>query len=432
VIDLSKDYWDAWLEYSILGGLMLSESPPTVAVDLDPEWFTSTARSETYSAIIELVTRGKLPDELSVWKQLQSWGWKTGAANICEIAASAPLTHNLGIWANKLAEEGRKRQIGNQVRSALEEDPAIDPDVLAGRIQDAVKTHRMKDSVERPRRIRSVLKNVVDQLEQEAINPQESRVLKTGLPDLDEVCCLLPRELTVIAGRPGMGKTALAGLIAANCARDQSGGSVALFSLEMSDSAIVRRMVAAESKIKADQLVNATASGRNEIVQALHAIHDMNLWIDDRPRTGGARIRQVLSRLDKPWLVIVDYLQLMEMNRNAERRDLQLGDLTKELKAISKEFDCHVIVLSQLNRAVEKRQPPKPNISDLRDSGNIEEDADRVLLLYRAGYYSESEDQGTAEIIIGKQRNGQTGSVHVAWRPETQTFGALSRYEYGG
>jgi replicative DNA helicase len=155
--------------------------------------------------------------------------------------------------------------------------------------------------------------------------------------------------------------------------------------------------------------------------------------IDSRSNINTDSMRHALERVGDVRLVVLDYLQLAKMDAKLERQDLRVGAVTKGLKAIAKEFDCHVIALSQLNRGVESRESKRPAISDLRDSGNIEQDADNIWMLYRDDYYNdETQDKGIAEINVAKNRHGSTGVVKVSWRPEIQTFGSLARRGEGG
>lgn len=260
------------------------------------------------------------------------------------------------------------------------------------------------------------------------LNPQGGRLCRTGLRDLDDLLRLDGKDLTIVAGRPSMGKTALAANIAAACADDATLGSVAMFSLEMAAEKLGARLMQREAREHKGDLQAAMRAGRiSEIAQKLYGLH---LHIDDRPALSIEQIRAQLARLNRVRLVVVDYLQLASTGkRNDKRHDLEVGALTKGLKALAKEFDCHVVCLSQLNRDVEKRPTKKPTMADLRDSGNIEEDADNILLMYREEYYfrEKPEAKGIAQILVEKQRDGETGVVHVAWIAERQAFEDLER-----
>jgi len=252
----------------------------------------------------------------------------------------------------------------------------------------------------------------------EAAGDRKSRVIKTELRDLDDELQLIPAALTVIAGRPGMGKSALAANISSNVAK-QSDGAVALFSLEMSTSEMIRRVVAAETGVSVRSMAHKLDN--KDFHDAWQRLSKIKLWIDDRSGLNVQDIRSSMLRLPKVDLCVVDYLQLTKMGK-AERHDLRVGEVTKGLKALSKEFDCHVIALSQLNRGVEQRDDKRPRLSDLRDSGNIEEDADNVLFVYRPSYYGLDDDFTRAEIIIDKHRHGRTGSVFLTWDGACQRF----------
>lgn len=256
--------------------------------------------------------------------------------------------------------------------------------------------------------------------------------IASGLSDFDHLTGgFQPSDLIIIAARPSMGKTALALNIARNAA--VKGHGVAFFSLEMSDEQLTQRLIASEGRVSLWRLRNGfidmdmwdamnTASG---------TLHDVPLYIDDTASISiidvKARLRRLMQR--KPLgLVVIDYLQLMRGHNN-ERRELEISDISRSLKAIAKEFGLPVIALSQLNRKVEERANKRPILSDLRESGSIEQDADVVAFIYRDEVYnSDTHHKGTAEIILGKQRNGPTGITTVAYQSEYTQFVDLDKF----
>jgi replicative DNA helicase len=180
-------------------------------------------------------------------------------------------------------------------------------------------------------------------------------------------------------------------------------------------------MLAREGQVAMSTLPAKAAAG--ELADVAERVHSLNCYIDDRPNLSMAAVYSALSQINEPIrLVVFDYLQLAKMDESEKNHAVRVGQVTKGLKGIAKEFKCHVVGLSQLNRGVESRKPPRPELRDLRDSGNIEEDSDNVLALYRPSYYDKSQPKDEAEIIILKQRNGDTGIVEVAWNAQTQTF----------
>lgn len=256
--------------------------------------------------------------------------------------------------------------------------------------------------------------------------------LATGFYGLDrETAGLQKSDLVLIAGRPAMGKTAFALNIAENAVL-RSGKKTALFSLEMSKEQLVNRMVSMDSHVDAQKIRTGNLSEEEwtKVVDSIRKISNAQLYIDDASGATVADIRTKCRRLmlEKGLdLVIIDYLQLMEgSGRRGENRQQEISEITRGLKIMAKELDVPVIVLSQLSRAVEQRPDKRPVLSDLRESGAIEQDADIVMLLHRDDYYhADSKDRNMAEVIIAKQRNGPTGTVKLAWLPHITKFGNL-------
>ena len=416
---------ETMLEEAVLGGMLLHEGPwPSEVMDLEPEYFQSQHRAEIFQAMQDLVENHKGVDPVSVTARLIGWEMEGHAAYLCQLEGDTPTSANLAHWAGLLVEIGRKRHAERAVREAVARvGSSGSADELAIGVQDALRDIRPRtEGGLRP--IRDGIQPTLAELELEHEHPELARIAITGLADLDRIASLRAGELTIIAARPSMGKSALAGNIAAHCGKDQCRGAVAMFSLEMDLISLVRRMMAGASGFATDLLPEKACAG--DLVEACAALHGLNLFIDDRPTLTVSAIRQALARLGQIRLVILDYLQLATMDQTDDNFAVRVGRVTKGLKAIAKEFNCHVIALSQLNRSVEARRPPVPRLSDLRDSGEIEQDADNVWFLYRGHYYNVLEPAGVAEIHVAKQRNGKTGIVKVAWRAEAQMFSNLA------
>jgi replicative DNA helicase len=255
----------------------------------------------------------------------------------------------------------------------------------------------------------------------------------TGFTDLDRrTSGLQPSDLIIIAGRPGMGKSAF-GLNIAQHVGVRVSRPVAIFSLEMSKEQLVTRMLCAEARVDSTKL--RTGFLRRDdwplLTKAAGTLSEARIYIDDTPAQTAldirSKARRLRSELGDLALVIVDYLQLMQGRRGTENRQQEVSEMTRALKALAKELDVPVVALSQLSRAVEARKPPRPQLSDLRESGAIEQDADVVCMIYRDEIYDEeSMDKGVAEIIIAKQRNGPTGIVKLAFQGEFTRFSNLA------
>ena len=258
--------------------------------------------------------------------------------------------------------------------------------------------------------------------------------LATGFTDLDQMTSgLQPSDLIIIAARPSMGKTALALTLAQNSAIQEK-ATIALFSLEMSKEQLVMRMISSEARVDAHRFrtgfLNRDEWGR--LAEAIGTLSEAKIYIDDTPGISvlemRAKARRLAAETKKLDLVIVDYLQLMAGSRRTESRQQEVSQISRELKGLAKELNVPVIALSQLSRAPEARNPPRPMLSDLRESGSIEQDADVVAFIYREEYYAkdldafEEEKKNVAEIILSKQRNGPTGNVKLAFLKEFTRF----------
>ena len=282
--------------------------------------------------------------------------------------------------------------------------------------------------------IRSVVMRSLESIEAAAKNKGAVTGLATGFLDLDYMTAgLQPSDLILIAARPSMGKTAFV-LNVAEYVTLRSGVTTAFFSLEMSKDQLVKRILSMNSKVDSQILRTGQLGDEDwlKLVESARLVGNSSLLIDDTP---GISVTELRSRCRKfklehnLGLVIIDYLQLMTgSRRTAESRQQEVSDISRSLKALAREINVPVIALSQLSRAVEQRPDKRPMLSDLRDSGAIEQDADVVMFLYRDEYYNkDSEDAGISEIIIGKQRNGPTGTVKLAYLSQFTKFANLER-----
>jgi replicative DNA helicase len=261
--------------------------------------------------------------------------------------------------------------------------------------------------------------------------------VRSGLKDLDHYTAgFQPSDLIIIAARPSMGKTALALNIAFNASYDKPQTPVALFSLEMSKEQLVRRLLSSIGQVDASQIRRAAFLTHQEwahLQEAAGFLIDCPIYIDDTPAASVLEIRAKCRRLKaegKLGMVIIDYLQLMRGRGDAPSREQEISEISRSLKALAKELQVPVVALSQLNRRVEERPNKRPQLADLRESGAIEQDADVILFIYRDEVYREdSPDKGTAEVIIGKQRNGPTGKVRLSFRDKYTRFDTLEKEE---
>jgi replicative DNA helicase len=285
--------------------------------------------------------------------------------------------------------------------------------------------------------VRQVLPDVLDRLSELAENGKTLPGLSTGLSAIDEKIAGLNRsDLILLAARPGMGKTSMALNVALSVAK-QSKKTVAVFSLEMSREQLVTRLLSSQALVENNRLKtgNLRETDWEKIASAATVLNQTDLRIDDNPLLTVADMNAKCRRLDNLGLVVIDYLQLMTSAGGREysgaNRQQVVSDISRMMKIMAKELDVPVICLSQLSRANEKRDDKRPMLSDLRESGAIEQDADIVLFLYRDDYYNEeSEKHNIAECIVAKNRHGDTGKVELRWMPEYTTFGTLeNRYD---
>ena len=254
---------------------------------------------------------------------------------------------------------------------------------------------------------------------------------KSGFADLDHVITGLSRsDLIIVAARPAMGKSVFALNLAANFARHNKDSEAVIFSLEMSKEQNVTRMLSSESFVELDYLMKGNISGDQwtKLAKGAESLSGMNIYLDDTAGITVPQMKAKLRRLKRPGLVIIDYLQLMNSSRRIENRVNEISEITRQLKLMAKELDIPVITLSQLSRAVESRTDKRPMLSDLRESGSIEQDADIVMFLYRDAYYNkDTPDPTIAECIVAKNRHGETGTVNLRFSGQYQLFTGVSR-----
>ena len=382
---------------------------------------------------VDLVTLQDKLKEKDVPKEIQSVEF------IRDLVTSVPTSANVKYYANIVKENAMKRKL-IRVTEDIENECYVgkvgiysifdktEHDVFA-----LLSSRQTGDYVP----IRQVVMNALEKIEK--ASQQEGTVtgIPTGFIDLDyRTAGLQPSDLILIAARPSMGKTAFVLNIAQYTAFHQN-LAVAIFSLEMSKEQLVNRMFSLESRVDAQALRTGNLSDADweKLVEGAGIIGDSRLIIDDTP---GISISEMRSKCRKYKLeqgldlIIIDYLQLMSgSGRGSESRQQEISDITRSLKALARELSVPVIALSQLSRAVEQRPDHRPMLSDLRESGAIEQDADVVMFIYRDDYYNKDTDlKGISEIIIAKQRNGPIGTVNLAWLPEYTKFANLERKDF--
>lgn len=438
-------------EQSVLGGLLRDNNAwDRINGHVSAADFYRYDHRIIFQAIISLIDAGKPADVITVNEALVGMGKADdcgGMRYLNAMAQNTPSTANIGRYAEIVRNRGIIRQLitaANEICDDAyrlrDDDPAGLLDRAESRIL-AIAEGRSRGT-DGPVPLRPFLNTVVEEVDamNAQDNPSEITGISTSFVDLDRLTSgLQPGDLVVVAGRPSMGKTAFAVNIGENVAIE-SGLPVVIFSMEMGGAQLARRMISSTGRLNQQNLRTGRLDEREWplLTHALQKLHDAPVFVDETgslsPTELRARARRLARKEGKLGLVIVDYLQLMVANNHdqsrPENRANEVADFSRSLKSLAKELGCPVIALSQLNRAVDQRPNKRPMMSDLRESGAIEQDADVIIFLYRDEVYNpDSPDKGTAEAIIGKQRMGPIGTVRLTWTGEHSRF---ANYVSGG
>ncbi len=420
-------------ELAVLGGVMLDpEALERLEGSLLPEHFYIERHRLIFNAMLELARNGQPVDAVTVKdfleqrNQLDTCG---GEAYLADLISAIPTAANVPHYAEIVRSRAVLREL-LQVCSRVSQRVYEEPSLNVGEHLDQAE-QEMLAVAEKFNRARPTFSKMSDlmaegyrQLEARYAEKKAITGVPTGYADLDEITSGLQRgDLIVIAGRPSMGKTAFAMNLARNAAVESDDPkAVAVFSLEMSSQQLALRMLASEARVDMKLLRTGRFSAEDWRKLANHSgtLAAAPIFIDDTPAISVLELRSKCRRLKKEHdgldLVIIDYLQLMSGRADAERREQEISEITRSLKGLAKELDVPVIALSQLNRSLESRGDKRPMMSDLRESGAIEQDADLIAFIYRDEVYNKKPDnEGLAEIIIAKQRNGPTGTVNLTF-----------------
>ena len=438
-------------EQSVLGGLLLDNSAWDRAADvLSDGDFYRYEHQLIFKAIHQMINASKPADVITVYENLQNQGKSAdigGIAYLNALAQSVPSAANM----RRYAEIVRERAILRKLVTASDEiaSAAFSPQGKAvSAILDEAESKILKIGEEGNRNkqgfhsMDNLVVSLLDRVQELADNGAEDVTgVRTGYFEMDSMTAGLQKgDLIVLAARPSMGKTAFALNIGENVAVNE-GLPVAVFSMEMGASQLALRMVGSIGRINQQNLRTGrlTDDEWGRLSETVDKLKTANVFIDETPALTPSELRSRARRLARQFggtlgLIIVDYLQLMSgSGGNEENRATVIGEISRGLKALAKELQCPVIALSQLNRSVETRPDKRPMMSDLRESGAIEQDADVIMFIYRDDYYNkESKIPGTAEIIIGKQRNGPVGSVHLAFVKSNTRFENLAPGSFTG
>ncbi len=432
-------------EQAVLGGLLLENGAwDRIADQVGESDFYRQDHRQLLRAITRLIAENKPADVVTVAELLQSMGELDavgGLPYLVSLTSNTPSAANIRRYAEIVRERAVLRKLVETATSIA--DSAYAPSGRsAGQLLDEAeaKIFEIAESGHRSNQgfqeIQPLLKSAVERIDElyHRDNPSEVTGIPTGYTDIDRMTSgLQPGDLIIVAGRPSMGKTAFSLNIAEHVALD-AGLPVAVFSMEMGAQQLVMRMIGSvgrldQHKLRIGQLKD---DDWQRLTYALGKLNDAPFFIDETPALNALELRARARRLmrqcgGKLGLVVVDYLQLMSSASQGENRATEISEISRSLKALAKELNCPVIALSQLNRSLEQRPNKRPVMSDLRESGAIEQDADVIMFIYRDEVYNpESQDKGKAEIIIGKQRNGPIGMVPLAFLGEHTRFENLA------
>ncbi len=431
-------------EQCVLGSILIEDGALLKVIGiLRPDDFYRDSHGIIYGAMVDLFDRNEPQDLVTVHNELAKNGKLEaigGAVYLAELTETVPVASNIDYYARIVRDKAVLRKLiqkSSDIATMCYEEAGDIDDILES-AESAIFELSQSKIKQAFNPLKDVLKNSIKRVEE----LYEKKELITGIPsgftELDKLTAgFQPSDLIIIAGRPSMGKTAFALNIAQHAAVEH-GVPTAIFSLEMSKEQLALRMLCSEAMVDAHK-VRTGFLGKEDWPRLINAAGNLSqapIFIDDTPALTVLEMRAKARRLKSDQdigLVIVDYLQLMQGRAGSERREQEISEISRSLKAMAKELDVPVLALSQLNRKVEDRPNKRPQMSDLRESGAIEQDADVIAFIYRDEVYNRSEDnpkRGKAEIIVAKQRNGPTGTVLLAFVGKYSSFGNLANEPY--
>lgn len=427
-------------EQSVIGSMIMDREAITIASEIIcGDDFYSRQYGAVFDAMVELNDEGKPVDLVTLQDRLKEKDVPPEVSSlefVKDLITAVPSSANIKYYANIVAEKSTLRklirlneEIANICYTGKENLEVILEDTEK-RIFELIQKRNTGDFVP----IRQIVMNAMDKIEKASKSDGNVTGIATGFIDLDyKTAGMQPSDLILIAARPSMGKTAFVLNIAQHIAFKLN-QTAAIFSLEMSKEQLVNRLFSLESRVDSQHLRTGNLSDAEweKLIESAGVIGKSNLIIDDTP---GISISELRSKCRKYKLehdlkiIIIDYLQLMSgSGRGNDSRQQEISDISRSLKALARELNVPVVALSQLSRAVEQRPDHRPMLSDLRESGAIEQDADVVMFIYRDEYYNrDTEKKGIAEIIIAKQRNGPIGTVELVWLPDYTKFANLQK-----
>ena len=424
-------------EQSVIGSMILDPATVVTASEiLEADDFYDKRYGIIFSAITALEREGKAIDIIIIENKIKEMGQPLGAIDIGilrELNDAVPTSVNIAYYAEIVYKNSLLRRlirVAEEISLSCYTGESTLEDILQNtekKVFDLIQKRHVSDVAD----IKQVIFSVVESIAAAAKSGGTVTGIPTGFYDLDyKMAGLQNSDLILIAARPSMGKTAFALNIAEYVTVKQN-VTTAIFSLEMSKEQLAKRILAMNSRVDSQKLRTGDLSDEEwmDIVDSAKTIGETNLIIDDTPGISVGELRSKCRKLKiekNLGLVMIDYIQLMTGGKRVESRQQEISEISRSLKALAREIDAPIIALSQLSRKVESRDDKRPMLSDLRESGAIEQDADVVMFIYRDEYYNkDTENPGVTEIIIGKQRNGPIGTVRLGWKSELTKFVTL-------
>lgn len=421
-------------EQSVLGSMLIdSRCVSSVIGAVRPEDFYLQQNRDIFETIYSMFNYSEVIDPVTVGNKMRERGVfdeRNGNAYLMQLMEITPTAANVLQYCSIVRDKALLRgiqQAGTDIVETVQEGAGTAGEILES-AEKKIYSLRKGASAEGLEHVGTILSKVFDQIAERAKSDQAFPGISTGMKDLDhKINGLNKSDLVLLAARPAMGKTAMALNMAMDAAK-RSGKTVVFFSLEMSREQLVNRLLSMESFVDNQKLITGRLTDEEwgKISLAASVLSQTDLRIDDNPSLSVAEMNAKCRRLDNLGAVFVDYLQLMtsaEAGKRSENRVTVVSDISRAMKIMAKELNVPVICLSQLSRANESRNDKRPMLSDLRESGAIEQDADEVMFIYRDEYYNpNTEEKNVAEVIVAKNRHGETGTVKLQWIPQYGTF----------
>ncbi|NLB43087.1 MAG: replicative DNA helicase, partial [Clostridiales bacterium] len=427
-------------EQSVLGSMLLDKEAVAAASEvLQGEDFYSDAHKEIYEAILDNYEQGKPVDLVTLAEALRQRGSLEavgGGTYISDLSMSVPSTANIRYYVSIIEEKSILRKLIGASNEIIKEsyEASEDMDIIIDHAEKKIFDISQKKNKQSYESIKTILLETYSKIEEMSKNKGKITGVPTGFRDFDmRTSGLNPSDFVLIAARPSMGKTSFAMNIAQNAAVRYK-VPVAIFSLEMAKDQLAQRMLSSEANVELQKIRTGDLAEEDwvKLVNAATPLSQAPIFIDDTPGVTAMEVRSKARRLKMEHnigMVVIDYLQLMSGRGKTESRQQEVSEISRSLKALARELQVPVVALSQLSRGPEARQDHRPMLSDLRDSGAIEQDADLVVFLYRDEYYNpDTEQQNIAEAIIAKQRNGPTGTVELVWLGQYTKFANYERH----